>query len=429
MSLFSALNTGITGLGTNGMSMSVIGDNISNLNTVGYKGSTAEFQDLILQQLGGGKGQLGLGAFTAKVQQVFGQGAIENSSNVSDLAIDGKGFFVVQNDDGGEFYSRAGQFRADTDGNLVNMNGLKLQGYGVNVDGSLNASVGDLNISTAPIPGAPTTTVPMEANLNPGDGPYVGAPTIDPVTGTFADVSNAADFLSSTVVTDSLGNSHDVTLAWYQTGSNTWDFVAYVDGGEIGLADEVPSEIATGTLEFDGAGALDTVASTTTSSAITFDGANAQTIGFDFGIATTDTGSITMFGDSPSAISSIDPDGNGSGSLSYWDMSTDGTITGIYSNGETRSLGQVVLANFQAEGNLSRVGHNLWGATRESGQAVVGAAGTGGTGSVHAYALEMSNVDLEKQFVKMIQSQKGYQASARVVSSVDDLLQELMQMV
>ena len=169
--------------------------------------------------------------------------------------------------------------------------------------------------------------------------------------------------------------------------------------------------------------------STSAGIATTFDGASAQTIVFDFGIdATTDTGSITQLaGDS--TVNDIDPNGTASGSLSYWDVGTDGIVTGVYSNGATRNLGQVVLANFRSETNLTRVGHNLYGATRESGEAVLGTATEGGRGAIHGYALEMSNVDLENQFVKMIQSQKGYQASARVVSSVDALLQELMQMV
>ncbi len=431
MSLFNALNTGITGLGTNGLSMSVIGDNISNLNTVGYKGSTAEFQDLILQQLGGGRGQLGQGAFTGKVGQVFGQGSLENSSLVSDMAVDGKGFFVVQDAEGNRNYTRAGQFRTDEDGYLVTFTGEKLQGYGTTTDGTLGTTLTDLQIPSEPVPGEATTGISVRANLAPGDGTsFATVPTIDPVTGSWDDVTSAATFTSSTTVYDSLGRPQDVTLAWYETASGTWDFRAYVDAGAAGGNEGVPQEVATGSLVFDTDGNLDPAASTSTGIAVTFTGASAQTMTFDFGIdaAGGDIGVMTQQGLS-SSVSEIDADGIASGNLSYWDIATDGTVTGVYSNGTTQTLGQVVLANFRAESGLTRVGHNLWTATRESGEPVIGAAGTGGTGSVHGYALEMSNVDLENQFVKMIQSQKGYQASARVVSSVDDLLQELMQMV
>ena len=431
MSLFNALNTGITGLGTNGLSMSVIGDNISNLNTVGYKGSTAEFQDLILQQLGGGRGQLGQGAFTGKVGQVFGQGGLENSSLVSDMAVDGKGFFVVQDDEGNRNYTRAGQFRTDEDGYLVTFSGEKLQGYGTTTDGTLGTTLTDLQIPADPVPGEATTGISVRANLAPGaDSVFDTVPVIDPVTGTWDDVTSAASFTSSTTVYDSLGRPQDVTLAWYETASGSWDFRAYVDAETAGGNEGVPQEVATASLEFDTDGALDVATSTSAGIPVTFAGASAQTIVFDFGIDVSggDLGQMTQQG-LTSTVSEIDPDGIASGSLSYWDIATDGTVTGIYSNGTTQTLGQVALANFRSESGLSRVGHNLWTATRESGEPVIGAAGSGGRGSVYGYALEMSNVDLESQFVKMIQSQKGYQASARVVSSVDDLLQELMQMV
>ena len=429
MSLFNTLNTGITGLGSNGLSMSVIGDNISNLNTVGYKGSQAEFQDLILQQLGGGRGQLGQGSFTGRVAQVFGQGSLENSANGTDMAIDGRGFFVVADPDGNQFYSRAGQFRLDNAGYLSNVAGARLQGYPRLADGSLSTSIGDLQIGGSPIAGTPTDEVTLQANLSSkaADG-TVPVPTPPATALTNADVAAAASFTTSTVVYDSLGAAHDVTLAYFKTATGDWDFKAYVDAGEAGGNPDELLEIGTGDIVFNTDGTLDTAATTVTSSAVTFDGAAAQTIAFDFGVATGDTGVLTQTaGDS--TVTEIDPNGNGAGSLASFDIANDGEITGVYTNGETRTLGQVVLATFQSEQNLSRVGHNMYAATRDSGQAAIGTADSGGRGVVHGYALEMSNVDIEKQFVKMIQSQKGYQASARVVSSADELLQELMQIV
>jgi flagellar hook protein FlgE len=428
MSLFNTLNTGITGLGSNGLSMSVIGDNISNLNTVGYKGSQAEFQDLILQQLGGGRGQLGQGSFTGKVAQVFGQGSLENSANGTDMAIDGRGFFVVADADGNEFFSRAGQFRLDSEGYLANVAGAKLQGYPALADGSLSTAVGDLQIGNTPIPGTATTSVMLDANLSSGARDGTVPVAVPPAVLTSGDVSTAASFTTSTVAYDSLGAAHDVTMAYFKNAVGDWDFRAYVNGGDIGGNPDEMVEIATGSLQFDGAGVLDTAASSVTSSAVTFDGANAQTIAFDFGLGANDTGVLTQTaGDS--TVTEVDPNGNGAGSLASFDIGSDGLITGVYTNGETRELGQVVLATFQSEQNLSRVGHNMYAATRESGEAAIGTADSGGRGVVHGYALEMSNVDIEKQFVKMIQSQKGYQASARVVSGADELLQELMQIV
>ena len=428
MSLFNTLNTGITGLGANGLGLSVSGDNIANLNTVGYKGSSAEFQDLIMQNLGGGKGQLGMGAFTGRVRQGFGQGSIETTANAADLAIDGKGFFVVEDADGGDFYSRAGQFTMNPEGELVTLGGLKLQGYTAAADGTLSTTVGDLIIPTDPVAGTATSSVAVTANLTADPNATVTpAGLVAPAD--FDAISTAANFTSSTVAYDSLGVAHDVTLAWTKTGGSTWEFTAWVDAGETGGASGTPVEISRGTLAFDGNGDLTATTTAPTPTAVTFTGANAQTVAFDFGIAATDTGGITQLGSAASDMGDVDPNGNASGTLATFDIGQDGVVTGIYSNGATRSLGQVVLATFRGENFLTRAGHNTWQKSNESGEPVLGTPGQGGRGVTHSFALEMSNVDLEKQFVKLIQSQKGYQASTRVISAADDMLQELMQTV
>jgi flagellar hook protein FlgE len=429
MSLFNTLNTGITGLGANGLGLSVSGDNIANLNTVGYKGSSAEFQDLIMQNLGGGKGQLGMGAFTGRVRQGFGQGSIETTANAADLAIDGKGFFVVEDADGGSFYSRAGQFTMDPTGSLVSLQGLKLQGYTASADGTLSTTVGDLVVPTDPVAGTATDSVAVTANLT-ADPNLVGGPgLVSPAD--FDAISTGADFTSSSVVYDSLGVAHDVTMAWTKsTTTNQWQFTAWADAGETGGTAGTPVKISEGTLVFATDGSVDATLSTApAATAITFTGAAAQSIDFDFGLATGDLGGITQRGTASSSVGDIDPNGNASGTLATFDIGQDGIVTGIYSNGETRSLGQVVLATFRGENFLTRAGHNTWQQSGESGEPVIGTPGQGGRGVTHSYALEMSNVDLEKQFVKMIQSQKGYQASTRVISAADDMLQELMQTV
>jgi flagellar hook protein FlgE len=425
MTLFSALQTGVTGLGTNGLSMQVLGDNISNLNTVGFKGSRADFQDVLLQSIGT-KGQLGAGASTARISQNFGQGSLVTSTMRSDLAIDGKGFFVLNNAEGNQFYSRAGQFRLNNSGNLISMDGLKLQGYQTVSSGVLGTAVGDIEIATEAVPGAATTTVIITANL---DASATAAATITSPPLDFATIANEATFTSSTVVYDSLGVSHDVTMAFYKTGTNTWIQRSYIDAGEAGGTPGVPQEISDATLNFTTAGALDPLTSTVTATAVTFEGAAAQTVAFDLGDTVGDSGVLTQFDTPTSNVYDVDPDGNSSGDFVDFDISDDGTVSGIYSNGTSRVLAKVVLATFRAQSNLSREGHNLYAATRDSGEAVIGDADTGGRGSVHSFALEGSNIDLEREFVTLIKSQKGYQASARLISSVDDLLQELMQIV
>lgn len=431
MSLFNTLNTGVSGLASNGLGLSVTGDNIANLNTTGFKGSTAEFRDLFVQSLGGDKGQLGMGSFTARVRQGFGQGSIGTTSNAADLALDGKGFFAVQDGEGSQFYTRAGQFSMNTDGNLVNLTGLKLQGYNASADGSLSTTPGDVTIQTASVSGTATTSVALQAALAAGTSVTPGAPLVLSVPPVPSDLSNSANTVTTSArVFDSLGNSHDITLAYTRTGTNTYEFAAFVDAGEVGgTAGELQS-FSTGTLEFDGDGNLDAATSTApTSTALTFSGANAQTIDFDFGLVAGDTGSINLRGNTPINVTEVSPDGNSSGALAGFDIGVDGIITGVYSNGESRTLGQVVVASFRGEEYLTRAGNNLWQESTDSGDPAIGVPGSGGRGSTISYALEMSNVDLEVQFVKLIQSQKGYQASTRIVSTADDMLQELLQIV
>ncbi len=425
MGLFSTLNTGVTGINVNGLSLSVVGDNLANLNTHGYKGSSAQFQDLIHQNLGGNRGQLGMGAFTGRVSQGFGQGALEGSSRNSDLAIDGNGFFAVADAEGTQYYTRAGNFELDANGNLVNLVGMKLQGFGIDNTGTLTTTVGDIVIPTDTIPGQATTTVALTANL---DADATIAPVITAAPPDFTTIANEATFTSSTVIYDSLGGAHDATVAFYKTGVNTWQQRVFVDAGEAGGTAGVPQEIFSANLNFLTSGSLDTATSTATSTAVTFAGAAAQTVAFDIGLAATDTGTMTQFA-APSDVADVNPDGNGSGSLVDYDINTDGLVRGVYSNGESRTLGQITLASFQGQTYLERVGHNLYQSTTDSGEPALGAADNGGRGVVHSYSLEMSDVDIETQFVRMIKSQKGYQASARVVSGADDMLQELMQLV
>jgi flagellar hook protein FlgE len=284
--------------------------------------------------------------------------------------------------------------------------------------------VGDIVIPTDPIAGAATGEVTVTANLDVQTA-FVAAPASPP---TQADL-DAATFTSSTVVYDSLGTAHDVTLAYWATAAGTWSFSAVVDATETGGPAGTFTELASGSLVFDTSGNLDTAASSVTSNPVTFTGAAAQTVAFDFGLATGDEGALTQYDTPTSNVYDVSADGNASGDLGSFDIAADGTVTGVYSNGVTRTLGQVVLAQFRAETGLNRVGHNLYQQSLGSGEPVIGAANAGGRGVVHSYALEMSNVDMEQQFVKMIQSQKGYQASARVVSAVDDMLKELMQVV
>lgn len=417
--------SGTSGLSTNSQGLSVTGDNIANVNTVGFKEGRANFQDMLAETVHGGSGlsQIGRGSMLGDVQQIFSQGALINTGSVTDLAITGHGFFVVNgtvNGVSGDFYTRAGQFTVDSEGYLVNPNDLKIQGYGVDDAGQIAGGVGDIQLPTSPLPANPTTLVEMSINLDSREAVTTWDPT-DPV--------NSSNFSTSATVYDTLGNSHRVDIYFSKTADNTWDYHAMVDGGELaGGTPGVLQEIDTGTLTFGTDGSM--TSSTSTPTAITFaDGAGSQTIGMDFGVGTALGGTgfdgATQFADE-SAVVTLSQDGYSTGNLQDISIDSDGEITGLFSNGEHRLLGQVALASFQNENGLQRAGNSLWLSTDDSGDPAVGAANTGGRGSISSNSLEQSNVDLAKEFVNMIAYQRGFQANSRTVTTASDMLNEVV---
>lgn len=432
MGLFSTLNTSVSGLSVNSTHMNVIGDNIANVNTFGFKASRASFQDLLTQNVIGASGlaQVGKGARLADINLNFAQGSFENSSNVTDMAINGNGFFVVRNPNSEEqLYTRAGQFFLDASGNLVNPAGYVAQGYTADLSGVMGTALGDITVDTSVQSPSATSDVELTANLFSGEATTAVADQFSLVaTSYFYDDLNAdSQFSTSVKVYDSLGEAHDMTLYFQKTASNTWNFAAVVPTAEV--TGGVPAtgdatQVATGTLNFATDGSLDTTTSTITPSATWggFVGADpTQTFNLDFAT----NGRLTQYGQE-SALTEISQDGFSSGFLNYLDIDNNGIINGVYSNGQTRALGQMGIATFQSNDGLERKGSNLLAATSDSQAAAVGAANTGGRGGINAYSLELSNVDLETEFVHMIGSQLGYQANSRVMTTTNDMLQQLI---
>ena len=440
MGLFSTLNTGVTGLGVNSTSLAVAGDNLANLNTIGFKGSRAEFQDLIIQNVAGAgrSSQLGLGAFLGGVSSSFTQGSISTTGRTTDFAVDGSGFFVVESAEG-QFYTRAGSLAVDDANRLTTLGGYALQGYAADENGELGSSLGDLTIGPNSLDPSATTEIALEANLDCAieadpAGLWNGTLPTDP-----SDANDQCDASTSVTVYDSLGKPHDVLVYFQKTSDadNTWDYYVAVDAGEVGGTDGELELIEYGSLDFDTEGELEVSPSPTQQGTFDFVGATSQTIDLAFGDPNDDTvagGLKARAGDDPEIANAINvtdlgQDGYGMGDLIDWQMDSDGVITGVYSNGETQTVGQVALATFTSTDGLTRAGDNLWLATSNSGQPLIGAAESGSRGSVYQYALEGSNVDIESEFVSMITAQRGYQAAARVVSSADQLLQELVNIV
>ncbi len=446
MSLFSTMNTGASGLGVSTTWMNVIGDNIANLNTTGYKGGRAQFADFLPQHVFGtaGGGQVGGGAATSVIDTLFGQGSLESSGNALDMAIVGRGFFVV--DDGEQsFYTRAGNFGFDDDGYVLNAAGLRVQGYSSDGVG-ISAALGDLRIPTTGLPGTGTSEIVTEANLSGDANIETDVALLDfygtgAGTSTLVDAGDAAEFTTSTTIYDSLGVGHDVTVLFERSGANDWIWRAVGDAADVydstgtayASAPGGAFELASGTLTFDTSGNLTAITQTDTSTATpwTYLGSTTPAINFDFGLDAaglpTD-GRLTMNG-GLSALVAVSQDGAMTGELTSLSVEEDGTVVGSYTNGEQLDVGRVGIAMFGAESGLERIGNGLFRATPEAGDAAIGAAGTGGRGSIAGNALEKSNVDLETEFVSMITAQRSYQANSKVISTANDTLQTLLQLV
>jgi flagellar hook protein FlgE len=435
MSLVSSLYTGQTGLEAASTDLSVIGDNIANANTVGFKSSRADFSDAMSQQMlgsGGVQSQVGLGTELQNVQKILTQGALNNTGVATDLALDGSGFFVVagsHNGQAGQFYTRAGEFTMDKGGFFVNQEGLRVQGYSAGPTGVLASAPGDLKLGDAASAPLASSNVTVKANLDAAS--TVPAVAFDPTN-----PGATSNFSTSVTVFDSLGVQHQVDIYFAKTADTaagaTWDYHALTDGaGVTGGTAGVPTEISTGTgMQFDLTGKLASPGVVTG----TFNPINAtqaQPLAFNMGddIAAGGTGllGVTSFA-APSAATQVTQDGFGSGVLSSISVDKEGKIQGAFSNGQSRVVGQLAIATVPAADQLTRAGGNLFAQTSGSGDITLGKAGSGGRGGVVAGALENSNVDMSNEFIKMIAAQRNYQASAKTVQTADALLAELMNL-
>ena len=440
MSLFSTLSTASSGLSMAGTKLAVIGDNIANINTIGFKGARAQFADLVARDSMGlsGPTQIGTGGATDTVTQLFGQGSITESANALDLAISGNGFFMLKDpSEQGALYTRDGQFYMDEGGYIVSASGARLQGFNAE-DNQLSTIVTDIQVDRAALQQAQTTELDLTATLSTeadfSTTPILsGSFTLDGNNDSIDDVAAASDFATSITVYDSLGGPHSVTICFERQSSSDWGWTAVVDGGEVGESDGLAFEISSGSLTFDGDGELTsfTQVNTSTSSPWNFTGAEDQDIEFNFGI---DGSGVDNDGDvraisGPSAITAVIQDGYGSGDLIQMTVDENGNVRGTYTNGEDILLGQVALSEFPSYQGLKRVGRNLYQSTQLAGDPAVGTPGTGTRGNLISFALEQANVDLEDQFVDMIQSQRTYQANARVITTTDGTLQELVQLL
>jgi flagellar hook protein FlgE len=425
MSILNAMYSGVSGLSAEGDALGVIGDNVANANTVGFKESRAIFEN-VLGSAVGTEGGIGSGVRMARTQQIFAEGSMTNTGQPTDLALSGDGFFVVNGSVSGisgNFYTRAGQTSLRNDGTLVNPAGLAFQGYKANLDGTMSSTLGPIKVNTAALSPKPTTEMTVTANLDATQ--TTPATPWDP-----QNPGTTSNFSTSMQIFDSLGNAHTADVYFRQTAGGSWDYHVLASGSEVaGGAPGTNTEIGAGTLAFNGAGALQTN-TVTAGGTVSFNGAVAnQALKLNFGtpIASGGTGldGTTQFG-SPSAVSAQGQDGYSSGSLSGIKIDSTGVVDGVYTNGQSIAVGQLAIAKFQSNDGLGQAGQNLWTATHDSGDAALGAAGAGGRGGLVAGALENSNVDIATQFVDLIAHQRAFQANAKTITTADQMLQDLM---
>jgi flagellar hook protein FlgE len=430
MSVLKSLSTGISGLQAQGAALGVIGDNIANSGTTGFKSSRAEFQDVIASNLKGilGGNQIGRGVRLGAVTSLFTSGNLTPTERDSDMAVRGDGFFIVKDPagSGAVSYTRDGSFRFDDKGRLTTSDGQQVQGYRIDPDTSKPASdLSDVRFQSNTVPARGSQSIHVDSNFD----------SRKPINQQAFDLRTAdktADFSSSVRIFDTTGTGQNVTMHFYKTSEQEWTWHASTDGGVLQNGQEgVPQEIASGKLGFTPDGRLNT--DELTSSNISFRGAQEnQQVEFNFGDAImtrkgTGLQGSTHYG-SKSQIFRQLQDGYASGTLTNFSIDETGTVSGSYSNGITRPIAQIALARFENNEGLYKTGLNRFREALLSGQPLVGSAGEGGRGQIVSKTLESSNVDLATEFVSMIQTQRNFQANAKTITTSDELLQEIIQL-
>jgi flagellar hook protein FlgE len=403
----------LSGLEANSSSLNVIANNLANLNTDGYKSQTLNFGDMLFQMQGSaGNGdpiQIGSGVQTESTTSNFTNGTVNSTGVASNMALQGNGFFVVNNA-GTTEYTRAGDFTVNSSGQLVDPNGDLVMGYqATNGAVSTSGALGPITVNqAATIPAVPTTSFDTTTNLQAGSA--VGATFSTPIS-----------------VVDSLGESQTLSIQYTNTGTNTWSYNITLPASATGGT--TPTTVSTGSLTFNSSGALTSPTGSVTGINITglADGAAPMKLTWNL---TDASGNPTLTQqDSASATTATDQNGYGVGTLTGYSLLADGTVQGQFSNNQTLALGQVAVAGFSNVQGLAQISNGDFQSTVSSGAAVVGQAGVGGNGVITGGAVEGSNVDLSTEFSNMIVAQQGYEANAKVLTTLDQVSQATIQLI
>lgn len=426
MGVLSSLYTGVSGLTAQGEALGVIGDNIANANTTGFKASRAEFQDIISKNLKGilGGNQIGRGVKIGAVNPILTQGNVDATDKSTDLAISGDGYFVLRGTDG-ESYSRDGSFHFDREGYLVSNDGQRVQGFEADEKGRIINKTGDIKFPRAMIPAKGTQEVVLDLNLDSRVETGKVFNVEDPY--------GTSHYSTGVEVFDSQGNKHLMTLFFNKSADRQWDVRGMVDGKEVvGGQPGKMSEVMTAKLTFTVDGKLDTEQITKQAFNFTGGALQNQQIKVDFGDSiTTDKGKglngTKQYGKESDLIS-WRQDGAAAGTITNMSFNDEGVLTALYTNGQAQDLGQVALAKFENPEALFKVGNNRLKESRDSGAGAIGKARHAGRGQLFAKSIERSTVDLATEFVNLIQNQRGFQANAKTITTTDELLNEVIQL-
>jgi flagellar hook protein FlgE len=397
----------LSGLNASSADLDVISNNIANVSTNGFKKSRTEFADIFSSaNIGAVSTAIGSGVNVSKVDQQFSQGNIAFTDNGLDLAISGQGFFRLS-DKGSTVYSRAGSFGIDRSGYVVNAKQQRLTAYLADSNGNVTGALGDLQLNTADIAPQASTKLDVGVNLDATATPPVAA----------FNVADPSSYNNSTSLTlyDSLGTSHLGTIYFRNTGANAWDTYLYVDGAQA-------TPTASGSLTFNPDGSLATpVGGQVAYNALPIAGANNMSLTLDYASSSPSTQFGSNFG-----VNALSQDGYASGRLNGIDISNSGIILARFTNGQSKTLGQVALGNFANAQGLRQLGDTTWAESFDSGVALVGQPGTASLGSIQSGALEGSNVDLTEQLVNMITAQRNFQANSQVIKTEDTITQTII---
>ena len=411
--MIGSLYSGISGLKTNTSAMAVIGDNIANVNTTGFKTSRVEFSNVFNATLGQSRNQIGRGVTMSGVSSNWNSGTMETTNTVTDLALNGPGMFIVRNAaNNGQYYTRAGQFEFNSSNLLVNADGLEVQGYAIDAAGNAGA-LGTITLPNGISTPQETSEITMGINL---DSAAIAGDTFD----------------TTISVYDTLGNSIELNFNFVNQSPGVWDYYVSPSVGTV-----VPSSAAPHTLAFDTNGDLDLAnclpagylpAGLDPHITVTGTGLGGGDIDVTWTMLNAvgaSNGSLTGYAGT-SVKTAQTQDGYPSGMLQGISVDEDGIFTGLYSNGTMTPFAQIAVADFASYSGLAKQGSNLFTSSLASGQPIISVPNTAGVGAIAPSSLEMSNVDLAQEFVALITTQRAFQANSKVITTSDEVLAELI---